>query len=140
MNNRIKVIMLWGVFLFGMISHTLLAVMPVFWGQSVAMTQEQIAANPMAPMMWMMLFFFLFPMIMIVLTLSIEVKWCRITNLVLSLLFTLMNIWHLIGHLGESPVDSCQIVLLTFVLISGILLNIFSFRWMKKQGDQNVRK
>jgi len=140
MNNRTKVMMLWAIFLFGMIFHTLLAVMPVFWGQSVAMTQEQIAANPMDPMMWMMLFFFLFPMIMIVLTLSIEAKWFRITNFILSLLFTLMNIWHLIGHLGESPADPCQIVLLTFVLISGILLNIFSFQWMKKQGDQNVRK
>jgi hypothetical protein len=140
MNNRIKVIMLWGVFLFGMTFHTLLAIMPVFWGQSVAMTQEQIASNPMAPMMWMMLFFLLFPMITIVLTIFTEAKWCRITNFVLSLLFTLLNIWHLIGHLGESPVDPCQIVLLAFVLISGILLNIFSFRWMKKHGDQNVRK
>ena len=133
MNNRTKLMVLWMVFLFGMTFHTLFSVMPLFWGQSVAMTQEQIAGNPMAPMMRMMLFFFLFPMIMIVLTLSIEAKWCRITNFVLSLLFTLMNIWHLIGHLGESSIDPCQIVLLTFILLSSVMLNIVSFKWLKKK-------
>ena len=132
MNNRTKVMMLWLVFLFGMTFHTLLSVMPVFWGQSVAITQEQIAANPIAPMMWMMLLTFLIPMITIALMTLIEAKWYRITNFVLTVLFTLINIWHLIGHASETPVDLRQIMLLTLVLISGIVLNIVSFKWIRE--------
>ncbi len=132
MNNKLKVVSLWILFLFGMIFHGNLALMPIFWAKSVAMSEELIAANPMAPMLWMMLMIWLIPMIIIAVTIFIEAKWYRITNFVFTLLFSLMNIWHLTGHLGESPVDPRQIVLLTFVLISGILLNIVSFKWIKE--------
>ena len=131
MSNKAKVVTLWVIFLFGMTFHSLLAIMPLFWGQSIAMSPEQIAKNPMASSMWMVLLFFLLPMIIIAVTLFIEAKWYRITNFVFTLLFTMMNIWHLIGHLGETPVDPCQIVLLTFVLLSGVMLNIVSFKWLK---------
>jgi hypothetical protein len=133
MNNRAKIITLWMVFLFGMTFHSLLAFMPLFWGGSIAMSPEQIAKNPMASSMWMVLLFFLIPMIIIVLTSFIETKWYRITNFVFTLLFTMMNIWHLTGHLGEIPVDHRQIVLLTFVLLSGVMLNIVSFKWLKER-------
>ena len=132
MRNSAKIITLWVVFLFGMTFHSLLAVMPLFWEQSIAMSPEQIAKNPMVSSMWMMLFFFLIPMIIIVLTVFVETKWYRIANFSLSIVFTIMNIYHLTGHLGESPVDPIQIVLLSFVLISGILLNIVSFKWLKE--------
>ena len=132
MSNRAKIMTLWVIFLFGMTFHSLLAIIPIFWGESVAMSQEQIAKNPIAPMMWVMLFFFLIPMIMVVKTLFIETKWYRITNFVLTLVFTLFNIFHIVEHLGESPLDGRQVVLLLFVLISGVFLNIVSFRWMKE--------
>lgn len=132
MNNRLKVVSLWILFLFGIIFHGILALTPIFWAKSVAMSEELIAANPMVPMLWMMLIIWLIPMIIIAVTIFIEAKWYRITNFVFSLLFSLMNIWHLMGHLGETPVDPRQIVLLTFVLISGILLNIASLKWIKE--------
>lgn len=133
MTNRTKVVTLWIIFLFGMILHSLLGIFPLFGGESISMSQEQIAKNPMQSSLGMMLFFFLIPMIIIVLTSFIETKWYRIINFVFTLLFTLMNIWHLFGHLGESPVDTRQIVLLTFVLLSGVMLNIVSFKWIKKK-------
>ena len=133
MTNRIKVVTLWIIFLFGMILHSLLGIFPLLWGESISMSQEQIAKNPMGSSMWMMLFFFLIPMIIVLLTSFIEAKWYRITNFVFTLLFTLMNIWHLFGHLGENPIDPRQIVLLTFVFISGVMLNIVSFKWFKER-------
>ncbi len=133
MINRTQVITLWIIFLFGMILHSLLGIFPLFWGESISMSQEQIAKNPMESSMWMMIFFFLIPLIIIVFTSFIETKWYRITNFVFTLLFTLMNIWHLFGHLGESPADTRQIVLLTFILLSGVMLNIVSFGWLKKK-------
>ena len=133
MINRMQVVTLWIIFLFGMILHSLLGIFPLFWGESISISQEQIAKNPMQSSMWMMLLFFLIPMIIIVLTSFLETKWYRITNFAFTLLFTLMNIWHLMGHLGESPVDQRQIVLLAFIFISGIMLNIVSFKWLKEK-------
>lgn len=133
MNTREKIVILWVVFLFGMIFHGNLALMPLFWGESVAMSEELIAKNPFESSMWMVLLFWLLPIIIIAVTLFIEAKWYRITNFILTLLFTLMNIWHLMGHLGETPVDQRQIVLLTFVLLSGVMLNIVSFKWIKEK-------
>ena len=133
MINRTKVVILWIIFLFGMILHSLLGIFPLFWGESISMSQEQIAKNPMESSLGMMLFFFLIPMIIIVLTSFIETKWYRITNFIFSLLFSLMNVFHLFEHLGESPVDTRQIVLITFILLSGIMLNIVSFKWLKER-------
>ena len=133
MTNRMRVITLWIIFLFGMIFHGNLAIMPLFWGESIAMSEEIIAKNPFESSMWMVLLFWLLPIIIIAVTSFIETKWYRITNFVFTLLFTMMNIWHLIGHLGESPVDTRQIVLLTFVSISGVMLNIVSFKWLKEK-------
>ena len=132
MSNRIKIVLLWVVFFLGMTMHTFLTIMPVFWGQSITMSPEQIVAYPITPMMWMMFFFFLLPIIVIVLTLLTETKWYRITNFVFSLVFTLLNILHLAGHLGKIPVDPRLLILLTFVLISGVILNVVSFRWIKE--------
>lgn len=132
MTNKLKITVLWSVFFFGMVSHTLLAMMPIFWGQSIAMSDELIEKNPLNSSLWMTLFFYLIPMIIIVVTIFNEKNWYKITNFVLSILVTIINIWHLIGHAGESTVDSRQIVLLTFVLFFGILLNIVSFKWIKE--------
>ncbi len=132
MTNKMKVVTLWIIFLFGMIFHGDLALMPLFWGKSIAMSEEIIAKNPFESSMWMVLLFWLLPMIIIAFTLFIETKWYRITNFVFTLLFTLMNIWHLFGHFSETPVDIRQIVLLTFIFISGIMLNLVSFKWLNK--------
>lgn len=130
MTNRAKIISLWIIFLFGMAFHSLLAVMPLFFGASVTMP-DATGAVP-ASMMWMSLILYLIPMIFITATLFLESSCYKITNFVLTLLFTVMNIFHLTAHAGMSPVDPCQIVLLTFVLIFGIILNIVSYRWVKE--------
>ena len=130
MTNRVKIVTLWIVFLFGMTFHSLLAVMPIFFGADVAMPEATGVVS--AGMMWMALFFYLIPMIVIVMVLFIEAKWNKVTNFIITLVFTAMNIFHLTEHAGTSPVDPCQIVLLTFVLIFGIILNIVSYRWVKE--------
>ena len=112
-----------------MVFHSLLAVMPIFFGANVAML-EATGVVP-AGMMWMSLFFYLIPMIVIVVILLIEAKWNKVTNFIITLVFTVMNIFHLTEHAGTSPVDPCQIILLTFVMIFGIILNIASYRWVK---------
>ena len=130
MTNRLKVIVLWTIFLFGMVFHSLIAMMPLFFGESVAIP-DATGAVPVS-MMWMSLAFYLLPMIFITTTLFIETSWYKITNFVFSVLFSLMNIFHLFEHFSQASVDFVQVALLTFVLIASILLNIAAFKWMKE--------
>ena len=130
MTNRFKVIVLWTVFLFGMVFHSLIAMMPIFFGASVTIP-DAVGTVPDS-MMWMALAFYLLPMIFIIAALFLESSRYKITNFVFTLLFSLMNIFHLFEHFSQSPIDFIQIALLTFVLIAGILLNIAAFKWMKE--------
>jgi len=114
-----------------MTTYMLLAVLPVFFGEDIAMPGATGAVP--ASIAWMTLFFYLLPIIVIALTLFLETNWFRISNFVISLLITLMNIYHPIEHMKQSPVDPRQIVLLTFVLAFSILLNVVSYRWMKEE-------
>lgn len=130
MTNRVKITSLWIIFLLGMITHFILSIIPIFFGADVTMPNATGVVPPVQ--IWMRLFIFLIPIIVIVVTLFLEVKWYRITNFIITLLFTVINIFHLTKHAGTSPVDPRQIVLLTFVLIFGIILNIVSYRWVKE--------
>lgn len=130
MTNRLKVIVLWIIFLFGMAFHSLIALTPIFFGASVAIPGATGAVSGF--MMWMSLAFYLLPMIFISTALFLESSWYKITNFVLSVLFSLMNVFHLFEHFSHAPVDFVQVALLTFVLIASILLNVASFRWMKE--------
>ncbi len=133
MTNRLKIIVLWVLFLFGMVFHSLLAVMPLFFDASIAMP-DTTGAVP-ASMMWMALAFYLLPMIFIATTLFVKSSWYKITNFVFSGLFSLMNVFHLFKHFSQAPVDFVQVTLLTFVLLTSILLNVAAFRWMKEDYD-----
>jgi uncharacterized membrane protein YjdF len=130
MTNKLKVIVLWTVFLFGMAFHSLIALTPIFFGASVAIPDATGAVPGF--MMWMSLAFYLLPMIFITAALFLESSRYKITNFVFTLLFSLMNVFHLFEHFLQAPVDFVQIALLTFVLIASILLNVASFRWMKE--------
>ena len=132
MTNRQKIITLWTVFIFGMVFHSLLAMMPLFFGADIAMPNA--TGSVPCSMMWMSLLIYLLPIILIVLILFTEKKWFKITNFGFSILITLMNIFHIIEHISETSVQMVQVVLLTFVLISGILLNIVSYKWMKEEA------
>ena len=129
-SNREKIIILWVVFFLGVTTHMLLAVLPIFFGADIAMPGA--TGDVPASMVWMMLFLYLLPIVIIALVPFLEAKWFRTSNFSISLLFTLMNIYHPIEHLMQSPVDTRQIVLLTFVLAFSIVLNVVSFKWMKE--------
>ncbi len=131
LENRLKVILLWIVFLFGMMAHSQLAVMPVFFGVDVAMP-EATGSMP-ASMKWMYLFFYLVPMLLVVGAMLSDAKWFRITNLLLSGVFGLMNAFHLYEHFLETPKDMVQVVLLSCVFVFSIYQCVVSSKWVKQE-------
>lgn len=125
---QVQIIALWAVFLFGMVFHSQLAMMPMLYGQDVAMpnsTGKMPASHP-----WLMLGFYAIPMVVIAATAVTAAQPYRMVHFGLTIIYTLMNLIHGVADLGVKPIEWFQITLMAIVLINGILLNIFAFQWM----------
>ncbi|MGB5631932.1 MAG: hypothetical protein WBM44_06465 [Waterburya sp.] len=137
-NYREKIIALWMVFLLGILFHTQLALMPLFHGIDVGIMghhhQETATMAEITPILWGMLFFFILPMLAIVATAFYEVKRYRVFHFGLTLVYTVLNFIHLLADLLVTPIAWYQIVLMMLLFLIGILLNIVSYQWMKRNA------
>ena len=134
-NYREKIIALWMVFLLGTLFHTQLALMPIFHGIDVAIMshhhQETATIAEIEPILWGMLLFFTLPMLAIVGTAFYQFKRWRTLHFGLSLVYTVLNLAHLVADLLVDPIAWYQIALMFLLLAIGILLNIVSYQWLK---------
>lgn len=130
MTPRNKTIILWLVFLLGLLFHTDLGLMPLFHGLSVADSQAQSMAE-IAPILWLMLGFFVPPIAMIVATSFTDSRAYRRFHFGFTLLYTVLNLAHLIADLMVQPIIWYQITLMAILLAIGLLLNLVSLQWMK---------
>jgi hypothetical protein len=129
MKNSIKIIALWGITLAGLAFHSLIEITPLFFGASVVIP-DATGTMP-ASMGWMSLILYLIPMICIVGVLYLSSAWTKITNLVISAFFLLLNAVHFVedGIIGHNMI---QAILLLFVLFSSVLLFVASWKWEKE--------
>ncbi len=131
-SSSTQISILWGLFLFGMPMHMLLAMMPLFAGVSGAtdeMTAEQVPA-----MTWMMTFMVLIPMALACLVLILRGNAFRWVNFVFAALYVLLNAYHWIAHLGMAGEAPYQVLLLLVVLgISAILAGV-SWKWLRAEA------
>ncbi len=130
MKNSTKIIVLWNVILFGFIFHSLIEMMPLFFGVNIAIPEA--TGNMPSSMAWMSLIFYIVPMLCIAGMLYVTSSWFKILNLILSSIFVLMNAWHLIEHIMEGG-SAIQPILLSFILLVSILLFVASLNWKKEK-------
>jgi hypothetical protein len=126
-----KIAALWVVFLLGLLFHTQLGLMPLFHGLSVSEFHAQ-GISEITPILWLMLGFFMLPMLAIVGTIFIESKQYRVIHFWLTILFTVLNISHLIADLMVQPIAWYQIVLMATLVVIGLILNLVSYQWVKE--------
>lgn len=131
-NHREKIIALWAVFLLGTLFHTQLGLMPLFHGLTVAGSQAQNISE-ITSILWLMLGFFMIPMIVMMTTLFYESKRYRSIHFGITLFYSVMNLMHLIADLFVQPIAWYQIALMAFLLLVGLLLNLVSFQWLKER-------
>jgi hypothetical protein len=138
-SDREKIITLWSVFLFGTLFHTQLGLMPLFYGESVAMTGTKGVAS--VSDLWLMLGFFVLPMMAIVGTALINSKRYKVIHFGLTIFYSVMNLLHVVLDLLVKPIAWYQIALMVILLAIGILLNAVAFKWMQERFDRrNSRK
>lgn len=125
---------LWTVFLLGTLFHTQLALMPLFHGIDVAMMahhQESATIAEITPILWGMLLFFVLPMLTIVGTAFYQFRRFRLFHFGMTLVYTVLNLAHLVADLLVDPIAWYQIALMSLLLAIGILLNIIAYQWLK---------
>lgn len=130
-NYREKIIALWITFLLGTLFHTQLGLMPLFHGLPVAESQKATTINEISGIMWLMLGFFVIPMLAIIATTFFDAKRYRVIHFGLTVFYSIMNLLHVILDLFVQPILWYQITLMVFLFLLGLLLNIVAFQWMK---------
>jgi len=131
MTKHNKIIILWQLYLFGMVFHTLISLMPIFFGASVAI--ESATGVMPESIGWKLLVFLVLPMICITVSLFTNAKWHRLSNLVVAALFTLASLMHLINDGGSSIF---QAILLSYVLVVTVLLTWVSYSRFRENSDE----
>ncbi|MCC5639601.1 hypothetical protein LC593_28010 [Nostoc sp. CHAB 5844] len=136
-NYRERIITLWIAFLLGTLFHTQLGLMPLFHGLSVAESQHASKLSDISVVMWLMLGFFVIPISIIIATAFTESKRYRVFHFALTVVYSIMNLLHVVADLLVQPVLWYQIALIVILFLIGLLLNLVSFQWMKLQPRSN---
>lgn len=125
-----QVSLLWVLFLVGMAMHMLLGMIPLFAGESIA--TEEMTADQLPGMTWMMTFMVVIPMVLACLVLITCSNVFRWVNFVFAAIYVLLNAYHWIGHLGMAGQAPYQVLLLLVVLVLSVILVGVSWKWLKE--------
>jgi hypothetical protein len=127
-NYQNKITALWTTFLLGTLFHTDLGLMPLFHGQDVANSHE---AGDVSWVFWLMLIFFVLPLFAMIATTFTNSRRYRILHFGLTILYTVLNFFHVVADLSVKPIVWYQIALMVILFVIGLLLNLVSFQWLK---------
>jgi predicted membrane channel-forming protein YqfA (hemolysin III family) len=124
---KIRISVLWLFMAVAMSAHSVLA----FMERDVVeqMWEMQMGAG----MLVFMALFWLVPLIMAALSLTLEDSANRWTNIVLGIVFTLLNIWHLVEHLTTAPAAH-QILIIASTVIVTALIAWYAWKWPKQEA------
>lgn len=126
-----KIIALWSVFLFGTLFHTQLGLMPLFYGETVAMSGTNGTTN--VSHLWLMLGFFTLPLIAIVATALTNSRRYKVAHFGLTIFYSIMNLFHVVLDLLVKPIAWYQVTLMALLFAVGILLNLVAYQWMQEK-------
>jgi len=124
---KIRISVLWLFMAVAMSAHSVLA----FMERDVVeeMWEEQMGAG----MLVIVALFWLVPLIMAALTLTLEDSANRWANIVLGIIFTLLNIWHLVEHLTTAPAVH-QILIIASTVVVTALIAWYAWKWPKQEA------
>lgn len=136
-----QVIVLWTVFLLGTLFHTQLALIPLFHGLSVLAPHGQVAADisEISTILWLMLAFFAVPLMAIVGVCFTPSRRYRVGHFWLTVVYSVLNLAHLVVDLTIPPVAWYQVALMTLLFLVGLMLNLVAYQWAKEAHGYSHR-
>lgn len=130
MEKQTKIALLWGTILFSLILHFLIETIPLFFGCYFSIYSEDGTMS--VKIAWLSLFFYLIPALCLTGTIYFSHKWFKLTNLIISVIYMIFNLVHLVmdGIIAENAI---QFILLSFIMFISIILFIESFQWRQEK-------
>lgn len=131
---------LWTAYLLAMLFHVDLGLMPLFHGLSPEI-ESQVPKENLAALFWAMLIYFLIPLFSLVLIAYADTseqgrqqrlwqRW-RAVHFILSVVYTITNIPHLIADILVPDSRGDQVFLMVVLLGLGLLINREAWRWCR---------
>ncbi len=124
-----KISILWLIILIGLVFHTILHLIPVFYGVDIVKPNSQ-GVIPLGISLTMG-FTFLIPVAIICLCVFFTSKWARVINFIVSLIVALINIAHLSEFFLAKSVDIAQVFVLPALFVISLFLCVISYKWIK---------
>ena len=127
---KVRISVLWLFMAVAMSAHSILAFM------DPAAMEELGEMQMSAGMFVFMALFWLIPLIMAFLSLILTDSANRWANIVLGIVFTVLNIWHLIMHLAEPSVEPSvhQILVIGSTVVVAALIAWYAWKWPKQEA------
>lgn len=131
---------LWTAYLLAMLFHVDLGLMPLFHGLSPEI-ESQVPKENLSALFWAMLIYFLIPLVSLVLIAYADGaqlgrnrrlwrRW-RALHLIISILYTITNIPHLIADILVPDSRGDQVFLMLVLLGLGLLINREAWLWWR---------
>ena len=128
-NYESKISNLWMLIFMGLLLHSFMYLLPLFYGESVVVSNPR--ENGLTALTWMILVCNLLPMLMIFLLQLSQHPTMRWLNFSVSIPFLILNLGHPFENITISPVPWDQVILQLFIAMTSIALTLFSYRWAK---------
>ena len=127
---QIRVVALWLLSLIGMILHFNYHVSKIFYGIDVVRPGATGEISAMAHLMKSV--YYHFPMIFIVALLFLKQRWFLLGMIIISGIYTVSHVAHVVDELTKPKLDWSQIPLLSLVLVFSAILNWASVRYYQE--------
>ena len=123
---KIRISVLWIFMAVAMSAHSVLAFMEP--GAMEQIGEMQISAG----MFLFMALFWWVPLVMAVLSVTLKDLANRWTNMILGIVFTVLNIFHLIEHLADPSAH--QILIIASTVVVTALIFWYALKWPKQEA------
>ena len=128
---KARIAVLWLLMAVAMSAHSIMGFMePGMINELMSGEVEGVALTP--GMLIFMALFWLIPLWLAFLSMTLKDSGNRWTNFVLGIIFTILNIWHLIEHLAEPSVQ--QILIVGSTIVATALIAWYAWKWPKPEA------
>lgn len=130
MERQTKITILWIVVMCGLAIHTLADLMPLFWAENIAISQDGEA--PMGMLVFMMVITYLIPVVGILCTMFWNGRHGNMVNAILATIMALFNSAHCFELVDFNPV---QLPLLPVAMIVSWILCVLCWKQVKSHRE-----
>ena len=128
---KTRIAVLWILMAVAISAHSIMAFMEPGMINEIMSGKVEEAALTTGMLIFMVLFW-LIPLWMSFVSLTVKVSTNRWVNFVLGIVFTVLNIWHFIEHLA--PPSPVQILIVGSTVVATALITWYAWKWPKQEA------